>query len=89
MAVVNADYQFIYADVGCQGRISDGGVFKYTSLYDKLEKQRLKLPLDQPLVEGRIPVPYVLVADDAFALSRNLMKPFPGTQGKSSPRENI
>ena len=29
MGCVNAVCQFIYADVGCQGRISDRGVFKY------------------------------------------------------------
>ena len=85
MACVNADYQFIYADVGCQGRISDGGVFKYTSLYEKLERKRLRLPPDQPLAEGRIPVPYLFVGDDAFALSRYLLKSYPGNLERSSP----
>ena len=79
MACVNADYQFIYADVECQGRISDGSVFKYTILYEKLEQKRLRLPPDQPLTEGRIPVPYLFVGDDAFALSHYLLKPFPGS----------
>ena len=27
MALVDYDYRFIYADVGCQGRINDGGLF--------------------------------------------------------------
>lgn len=84
MAVVNADYQFIYADAGCQGRCSDRGVFSYTSLYEKLDQLRLRLPPDLPLVEGRIPVPYVL--DDDFALSRNTLKPFPRILEVSSPK---
>ena len=27
-ALVDADYNFLFIDIGCQGRISDGGVFK-------------------------------------------------------------
>lgn len=36
MAVVDADYCFSFADVGCQGRISDGGVIRNTSFFKKL-----------------------------------------------------
>ena len=28
LALVDADYKFLYVNVGCQGRISNGGVFK-------------------------------------------------------------
>ena len=28
LALVNADYKFIFIDVSCNGRISDGGVFR-------------------------------------------------------------
>jgi hypothetical protein len=27
-ALVNANYSFLFVDVGCQGRILDGGVFR-------------------------------------------------------------
>ena len=27
LALVDADYKFTYIDVGCNGRISDGGVY--------------------------------------------------------------
>ena len=38
MAIVDADYKFIFADVGCQGRISDGGVLRNTDFWKALIK---------------------------------------------------
>jgi hypothetical protein len=85
LGVANANYNFIYADVGCQGRICDGGVFKCTSLYEKIEKGKLNLPADEAL-PGRENVPFVFVADDAFALATHIMKPYPDHKpGESSP----
>lgn len=87
MALVDAKYCFIFADVGCQGRISDGGVFRNTLLFKKLQDNDLNIPLDAPLSQFRsMPVPYVIVADDAFALETNIMKPYPGTHDKGSVR---
>lgn len=40
-ALVDADYNFLYVDVGCQGRISDSGVLKNCKLYKKLEEKSL------------------------------------------------
>lgn len=37
MAVCDANYSFNFADAGTQGRISDGGVFRETTFYKKLE----------------------------------------------------
>jgi len=37
MAFVGPEYQFLFVDVGCQGNVSDGGVFHRTSLWKALE----------------------------------------------------
>lgn len=71
-------------DVGCQGRISDGGVFKNCQLYKDMINGTLNLPPSSKLPNGDVPVPYVMLGDDAFGLSDNLMKPFSGLYLKGS-----
>lgn len=83
-AVVDAHYNFIYADIGCQGRISDGGVFKNCKLSNKLVTNRLGLPIESNLPEKSKKIPFVFLGDEAFALGENLMKPFSGTHRKGS-----
>lgn len=83
LALVDWNYSFLYVDVGCQGRISDGGVLKNSVLWQKLQTN-IGLPLPEPLPGRDTPVPYVIVADDAFALHDNIMKPYPGHQSKGS-----
>ena len=76
LALVDADYKFIYVDIGTNGRISDGGVFKKSDLGKALEENTLSLPTPVSLPGGTVPLPYVVVADDAFPLKTNVMKPF-------------
>lgn len=87
-ALCDANYNFIYADVGCQGRISDGGVFKHSTLYKKLQMNSLNVPAEKPLPGRNQSVPFVILGDEAFPLSSYLMKPFSGTHQKGS-RERI
>lgn len=85
MALVDARYCFTFIDVGCQGRISDGGVFRNTVLYKRMHNNELHLPIATPLSSSRsLAVPYVIVADDAFPLTPNIMKPYSGIQEKGS-----
>ncbi|RVE49705.1 hypothetical protein evm_005680 [Chilo suppressalis] len=84
LALVDANYKFTYVDVGCKGRISDGGVFKNTGLYANLQQGILNLPEPYPLPGRNKPIPHVIVADDVFALDKNLMKPYPGQNDKRS-----
>lgn len=82
-ALVDANYNFLYVDVGGQGRISDGGIFKNSSLYKKLQNNDLNLPEPEPLLDGnQREIPYFFVGDEAFALADTLMKPFSGTHSK-------
>ncbi|XP_041989222.1 protein ANTAGONIST OF LIKE HETEROCHROMATIN PROTEIN 1-like [Aricia agestis] len=74
MAIVNADYEFLYVDIGCNGRVSDGGVIEYTSFYNKLQNEQLNLP---PNNMNKNNMNFVFVADDAFALHENVIKPYP------------
>lgn len=84
MAVVDADYCFTFADVGCQGRISDGGVMKNTSFYKKLQENELHLPSNRALPNTNQTLPYVFLADDAFPLEEHILKPYPGSHDKDS-----
>lgn len=76
-AIVDADYKFIYIDVGKNGRISDGGIFANTPIYNKLENGSLRLPADEPLLDRVKNIPFLLVGDEAFPLKSYLMKPYP------------
>lgn len=84
LAVTDANYCFTYVSVGCQGRLSDGGVYNNSTLKELLEGSKLDLPPSTCLPGRNLPVPYVLLADDAFALNKHVMKPYPGLHEKGS-----
>jgi hypothetical protein len=89
LAFVTHDYKIIYADVGAQGKISDGGVFRDCSLNQALSQNLLNLPPPRPLPksddpqwlyleqEDEVKVPFVFVADSAFPLTQHGLKPYP------------
>ena len=87
-AQIDADYNFWYVDCGSQGRISDGGTFKHSKLYTLIDKQHLNLRAPRSLQEGRPEIPYTILADEAFPLMENIMKPYAGIGPKGS-RERI
>lgn len=74
MAVVNHNYEFIYVDVGKQGRISDGGVIQATSFHNRLQNGSLNLPTKIECDEG---LNFVFIGDEAFALEEHILKPYP------------
>lgn len=74
MSLVVSKYRFIYCKIGAKNFISDGGVFGGTSFYKKLKNGQLNIPPAEVLRGRIIPSPYVIVADDAFALEEHIMK---------------
>ena len=80
LALVDANLKFIATDIGAYGRNSDGGIFTNSNLGQAMSRNTLMLPEDAPLPEAEHlgALPYVVIADEAFPLKKNLMRPFPG-----------
>ncbi|XP_067647650.1 putative nuclease HARBI1 [Eurosta solidaginis] len=76
MAVVNANYEFLMVDVGANGRASDAGLFSQTKFFKQRKENKLRLPKPELLPGYNEKMPFVFVADDAFPLMENIMKPF-------------
>lgn len=92
LAACDANYAFTFLDVGNYGRISDGGVFGNSVLGRKINTNSNEnpsfLPMPNLLPNSDVTLPYVFVADAAFPLKSNLLKPFPG-QGLTHERSSF
>ncbi|KAM4029985.1 uncharacterized protein ACNLHF_022083 [Anomaloglossus baeobatrachus] len=72
--VVNANYEFIYLDVGINGRVSDGGALDYTEFGRRLNNDSLFLPSNDQTI-GHLN--FTFIADEAFPLQKNVLRPYP------------
>jgi DDE superfamily endonuclease len=80
MAVVDAEYRFMFVDIGGYGSEGDSAIFRDCDFGKALLKKQLNLPEDR-VVYGKS-TPHVFLGDDAFPLHRNIMKPFsPSARG--------
>ncbi|XP_049291680.1 putative nuclease HARBI1 [Anopheles funestus] len=89
LGIVDANYNFMYADVGCQGRISDGGVLANSSIFGELENNNMNIPEPEVLSRqhtNNTRVPYVFLGDKAFALKHYMLTPFGGVPVRNSPQ---
>jgi len=79
MALCDANNCFIWVDIGAYGKNSDSWIFKESTLYTKLTEKTLNIPDPRPINnKDETTLPYVIVADEAFGILENLMKPYGG-----------
>lgn len=80
MAVSDGDYRIRMAAIGAPGSNNDPDVFSSTQFGKKLldHPHELPLPSDITLPSTNVRSPCVFVSDDAFRLTKHLLKPFSG-----------
>ena len=78
MALVDANYNFVFVDVRAYGKQSDGSVFSHSALGKLMNEGALNLPDETTLTNSSKKAPYVIVGDEAFPLQKHLMRPYPG-----------
>lgn len=69
-------FRILYANVGMNGRISDGGIWSRCDLRSSLNSGTLNLPDPEYLPDSLTKTCYHIVGDSAFPLGLNLMKPY-------------
>lgn len=82
MAVADANYYFTAIDVGAYGREGDSSVLKKSNFGKRLTANQLDLLPDKPLPHSddsaeNSAMPFVFLGDEAFGLSRNLLRSYP------------
>ncbi|KAG0435071.1 hypothetical protein HPB47_018695 [Ixodes persulcatus] len=79
-ALADASCKFLYVDVGTPGSKGDAAIWQTTPLQKAVRNKSSGLPdlVDMNTSSG-LQLPAVIVGDDAFPLSSNLMKPFGGS----------
>ena len=86
LAMVGPEYEFLFVDVGMNGRNSDEGNWSQSRLKNGFEKNTLNLPDPTPFPGRNYPLPYVCTGDDAIPLTAHMMKPYPQKNLSSEKR---
>uniref|UniRef100_A0A1B6JTF8 DDE Tnp4 domain-containing protein n=1 Tax=Homalodisca liturata TaxID=320908 RepID=A0A1B6JTF8_9HEMI len=78
LALVDSNYCFTAIDIGSYGKNSDSNIFRQSALHNLLVKGKLSIPNDQrlPDSEDDTPMPFVIVADEAFSMTQHVLRPY-------------
>ena len=91
LALVDANYRFLFVDIGEYGSNTDGNIFKFSTFGRKYMAGELDTPPPKTLpgMQNEGPVPHVLIADEAFPLRNDLMRPYPRLESSVPRNEAI
>ena len=72
---MDANYRFIFIDIGEYRSNTDGNVFKFSTFGKKYRARQLATPPPKTLpgMQNEGPVPHVPIADEAFPLRNDLL----------------
>ncbi len=79
LAIVGADYKFLFVDIRGAGCSNDAGLFEDSTFGSAILDGRMALPHKRLLPGTDIEAPYVFVGDEAFPNLTCLLRPFPKT----------
>ena len=76
LALVGADYKFIWIDTGGEGHQSDGQLFDASERKEWLDDNTINFRDSNPMPNDNKDTPYYILRDDAFHVKTVLMKPY-------------
>lgn len=85
-AVADSNLKFTFVDVGGYGKQGDAGTFESSTLNAFLKNPK-NFPEDRTIPGIKYRVPYLFLADDAYPLRRNILKPH--SKVPVTPEQNI
>jgi len=89
LALVDAQLRFIYVDVGANGRACDRGIWNRSSLKAALLSNSIHIPPPSALPGTEETFPFVIVGDEGFTLTEQVLLPYPGLQCNNNRRKRI
>lgn len=73
LAFVDANYKFFMVDIGSYGKEGDSGIIQKSNIGKLIKNEEFYPPLRQ--VQENLVLPYVIVGDEAFKLSKHIINP--------------
>ncbi|XP_017135552.2 protein ALP1-like isoform X4 [Drosophila miranda] len=75
--VADSNCKFIFIELGFKGSQSDGGIFAASRLQQAIIRNELDIPSEEVLPNSDIKAPFVFIGDEAYPLTKYLMRPYP------------